>query len=167
MLLWLCHHSCVFQTCLFTSGVRSGMASRKTVPVGRRTRKGLRSQRKTVLEDVAWDTLDEEEEDAGACFKTSSPQHTPVTTTTKSDMVSLMQDILSAQQKWEEGLIYELWGLRESIQRQNTPESPQSLCLQLPTPAAPHNVASSVKRYQTSSPPPLDSLGTTELHPRL
>lgn len=125
------------------------------------------SQSKTVQEDVAWDTLDEEEEEAGAGLKGSSPQHTPVTTTMEGDMVSLMQDFLAAQQRQKEGLIDELRGLRESIQRRNSPESTQSLRFELPKPAARRNEVTSAVRHQTGSQPSADPLRVTEQHPVL
>ncbi len=67
-----------------TVGVRSGMATRKTAPKGRKPRMGLRSQVKAgTEEDVAWDSMEttEDEEIAASLPEASSKcavQHSPI-----------------------------------------------------------------------------------------
>lgn len=142
---------------------RSGMASRRKVTSGKQARKGLRSQ-KPVLEEVAWDTMDEEETASAEGAEARSPRVKPESKGMESDVVALMRTFLTAQSKREEGLIYELRGLRESLQRSVIPEtSPsQSLRLDLLTPAASRirgpsvtqNPTLSTQRAADSPPPP-------------
>lgn len=59
------------------------------------------------MEEVAWDTVDEDEEVTSEKGAKSSPtRDPPVATTIEEDVVAMMRTFLTGQQKREEGLIY-------------------------------------------------------------
>lgn len=106
------------------------------------------------MEEVAWDTVDEDEEVTSEKGAKSSPtRDPPVATTIEEDVVAMMRTFLTGQQKREEGLIYELQGLRETLRQQFTPETSQSRRWDLPTPVVTHTRRTEAAQHQTPVPP--------------
>ncbi|KAL0152831.1 hypothetical protein M9458_051871 [Cirrhinus mrigala] len=123
------------------------MATRKTVPKGRKPRTGLRSQVKASEEEAAWNSVETTEDEEGATSlprvsqKSSPPSTKSVTpdTTAGEGMISLMRRFLNTQEQREERYLQELRGLFESITQlihpAETSLDAESLRLELPTPA--------------------------------
>ncbi|RXN13505.1 UPF0160 mitochondrial-like protein [Labeo rohita] len=93
------------------------MATRKTVPKGRKPRTGLRSQVKAASEEEAvWNSVETMEDEEGATSlhrvsqKSSPPPTKPVTpvTTAGEGMISLMRKFLDTQKQREERYLQEL-----------------------------------------------------------
>lgn len=83
---------------------------------------------------MAWDIMDEEETPSVESAKARSPQINPVSRDMESDVVVMMRMFLTAQSSQEEGLIYELRGLREALQCPATPETSPSRSIHLDLP---------------------------------